>query len=75
MTPDALDASRRLRHDLANPLAALLAEVQLLLLEDRDMDDETLNSIKEIEQLALRMRLLLRQAAAADATESGETIG
>ncbi len=69
------DLDRRLRHDLANPLAALLAEVQLLLLEDRELDEATLESLREIEQLALRMRLLLRQAALADAADSGETIG
>ncbi len=66
------DPLRRLRHDLANPLSALLAEVQLLLLDEQKLDAPLLTALKEIEQLALRMRLLLRQSAAA---ESGDTIG
>jgi len=50
----------RLRHDLANPLSALLAEAQLLLLNESKLDPETLTSIREIEALAIRMRTLLR---------------
>lgn len=53
---------RRLRHDLANPLAALLAEVQLLLLDDAGVSADTRNSLKEIESLAIRMRTILREA-------------
>jgi signal transduction histidine kinase len=51
----------RLRHDLANPLSALLAEAQLLLLNASKLDPETLTSIHEIEALAIRMRTLLRE--------------
>ena len=54
------EAVGRLRHDLANPLSALLAEAQLLLLNESRLDPETLTSIKEIEALAIRMRTLLR---------------
>jgi hypothetical protein len=50
----------RLRHDLSNPLSALLAEIQLLLLNESHFDPETLNSLKEIEALAIRMRGMLR---------------
>jgi len=50
----------KLRHDLSNPLSALLAEIQLLLLNESQFDSETLNSLKEIEALAIRMRGMLR---------------
>ena len=56
-TPD--DPIRRLRHDLANPLSALLAETQLLLLNPDQLSPETLTSLKEIERLARRMRDML----------------
>ena len=57
------DADRlsRLRHDLSNPLSALLAEVQLLLLNESQFDPETLTSLREIEALAIRMRGMLRE--------------
>jgi hypothetical protein len=55
------DPLSRLRHDLANPLSALLAEAQLLLLNEAKLDPETLTSIREIESLAFRMRTLLRE--------------
>jgi len=47
---------RRFRHDLANPLSAILAETQLLLLRAESLDSETVTSLKEIEGLARRMR-------------------
>jgi signal transduction histidine kinase len=50
----------KLRHDLSNPLSALLAEIQLLLLNETQFDPETLASLKEIEALAIRMRGMLR---------------
>jgi signal transduction histidine kinase len=51
----------KLRHDLSNPLSALLAEVQLLLLNQSQFDPETLTSLREIEALAIRMRSMLRE--------------
>jgi signal transduction histidine kinase len=54
------DQIATLRHDLANPLAAMLAEVQLLLLGDAPMDDEVRTALTQMEQLALRMRTILR---------------
>ncbi|MHB1329735.1 MAG: histidine kinase dimerization/phospho-acceptor domain-containing protein [Gemmatimonadales bacterium] len=54
------DALYTLRHDLANPLAALLAETQLLLMEPEKLNEETLTALREIEQLAIRMRSILR---------------
>jgi signal transduction histidine kinase len=62
MTDETLDRVRKLRHDVANPLAALLAEVQLLLLTPDRMDAETAASLKEVERLALRMRDILKNA-------------
>ncbi len=50
----------KLRHDLSNPLSALLAETQLLLLNESRLDQETLTSLREIEALAVRMRAILR---------------
>jgi signal transduction histidine kinase len=57
------DAERlsQLRHDLSNPLSALLAETQLLLLNGSQIDPETLTGLKEIEALAIRMRAMLRE--------------
>jgi signal transduction histidine kinase len=51
----------RLRHDLSNPLSALLAETQLLLLNESQIDAETVTSLREIEALAIRMRTMLRE--------------
>lgn len=62
MTGGPEDPLRRLRHDLANPLAALLAETQLLLLNPDQLSPETLKSLQEIERLARRMRDLLHTA-------------
>ena len=51
----------KLRHDLSNPLSALLAETQLLLLNEAQLDPETLAGLREIEALAIRMRTMLRE--------------
>jgi len=50
---------RELRHELSNPLSAVLAEAQLLLLNADDYDQETVRSLKEIENQARRMREIL----------------
>jgi len=55
------DRLHKLRHDLSNPLSALLAETQLLLLNEAQIDPETLNGLREIEALAIRMRAMLRE--------------
>jgi signal transduction histidine kinase len=55
------DSISQLRHSLANPLAALLAETQLLMLENKEFDEGTLRALKEIERLAIRMRGILRE--------------
>ena len=51
----------KLRHDLSNPLSALLAETQLMLLNEAQMDPETIAGLREIEALAIRMRTILRE--------------
>lgn len=51
-----------LRHALSNPLSAILAEAQLLLMGDAPLDDETRNGLKEVEKLALRMRSILKES-------------
>lgn len=53
---------RKLRHDLSNPLAAVLAEAQLLLLRADSLDPETVQSLSEIESLARRMREILQSS-------------
>lgn len=50
----------QLRHDLANPLGALLAEVQLLLLDAARLAPEVVTSLRSIEEQAFRIRALLR---------------
>lgn len=54
------DRLAKLRHDLANPLAGLLAEVQLVLLDGKGLTDELKQSLHEIERQAIRMRTILR---------------
>ncbi len=56
---EAEDPVRKLRHDLSNPLAAILAETQLLLLNAPSLDPETVEGLREIESLARRMREML----------------
>lgn len=53
------DPIRKLRHDLANPLAAILTETQLLLLNEAALDAETLRGLREIEAIARDMRDIL----------------
>ncbi|MEO8225600.1 MAG: hypothetical protein ABI661_12420 [Gammaproteobacteria bacterium] len=67
----AEDPLRKLRHDLANPLAALLTETQLLLLNEARLDPETLTGLREIEAIARHMRDML----AATRTDPGSTGG
>jgi signal transduction histidine kinase len=59
------DVIRKLRHDLSNPLAAILAETQLLLLNEATLDAETVEGLREIEALARRMREMLAATRAA----------
>lgn len=54
------DPLSKLRHDIANPLAALLAEAQLLLLSEATMEEEVRQGVQAIEKLAIRIRTILR---------------
>ena len=56
---EARDPLRRLRHDLSNPLAAILAETQLVLLNADHLDAETVGSLRQIETLARKMSQIL----------------
>ena len=60
MTTDPDGRLRKLKHDISNPLSAVLAEIQLLLLRDGSLDEETAQSLREIESLVRRMRDILR---------------
>lgn len=60
MSDESEQRVRQLRHDLANPLAALLAETQLQLLRRDVLDVEVVASLEGIEALARRMRDLLQ---------------
>ena len=56
---DTRAALLKVRHDLSNPLSAILAEAQILLLTPEKFDEETLSSLKTIEDLARKMRQML----------------
>lgn len=57
--PDLPPELRKLRHDLSNPLSAILAETQLLLLSEDRYDAETVTSLRQIEALARKMREMM----------------
>ncbi len=59
MAESDAETIRKLRHDLSNPLAAILAETQLLLLNADRLDGETVEGLREIEALARKMREML----------------
>ena len=61
---EARNPLHTLRHDLSNPLAAILAETQLLLLNTEQLDAETVGSLKQIEALARKMRQILQHVDA-----------
>ncbi len=54
------DDIRKLRHDIANPLAALLAEAQLLLLNEARLDPDTRTGLRDLASLARRLRDILQ---------------
>jgi signal transduction histidine kinase len=57
---DPTDAVSVLRHAIANPLSALLSEVQLALLDADQLSPRARESFQEIERLAIRLRAVLR---------------
>ena len=60
MTETADERIRTLRHDLSNPLAAILAETQLMLLSEEALDPQMVESLRDIESAARRMREILQ---------------
>jgi signal transduction histidine kinase len=54
---------RKVRHDLSNPLAALLAETQLLMMNPDEISADTLAGLKQIEALARKMRQIIQDLA------------
>lgn len=62
LPPPEADRIGKLRHDLSNPLSALLAETQLLLLNASELPIDVAASLREIESLAIRLRGILRQS-------------
>ncbi len=48
------------KHDLANPLSAILAETQLLLMRAGELPPDMLESLQAIEAAALRMRAMIK---------------
>ena len=66
------DPLRKLRHDLSNPLAAILTETQLLLLNEAALDPDTVRGLREIEAIARDMRDMLA-ATRSDTTGSGDS--
>ena len=59
--PEVTAVIRKLRHDLSNPLAAVLAEAQLILLNADALDAETVSGARQIEALARKMRDILER--------------
>lgn len=60
MTDPTEERYRKLKHDLANPLSAVLAETQMALLGADKLDEETATSLKQIEVLCHKMRSMLQ---------------
>lgn len=52
------------RHELSNPLGALLGEVQIALLDRAALPDHLVETLERMEQLVLRMRELVRKREA-----------
>lgn len=57
---DQPDPLRKLRHDIANPLGAILAEAQLQLLNEAELSPDLVRAFREIERLARVIRDQLR---------------
>jgi signal transduction histidine kinase len=69
----AKDPVSHLRHELANPLAVLLAEVQLLLMSDTPMSPDVRSAMEQIEEMALRMTQILKDSRAAQSKTGAST--
>jgi signal transduction histidine kinase len=53
-------ALSKAKHDLANPLSAILAETQLLMMRAQELPPDMLESLKAIESAALRLRTMIK---------------
>lgn len=60
MTEPTEEQIRKLRHDLANPLAAILAEAQIQLLSADTLPEDVQRAFREIETQSRRMREILQ---------------
>jgi len=58
---DETSSLSQLRHDLANPMSTILAEVQLLLLSPDQFPADVVESLRTIEREVLRMREMIRR--------------
>lgn len=62
MTDVARERYDKLKHDLANPLSAVLAETQVLLMGADQLDHDIVRSLREIEANCRKMRDILQRA-------------
>jgi len=53
-------ALSKAKHDLSNPLSAILAETQLLMMRAEEFPSDMLESLKAIESAALRLRGMIK---------------
>lgn len=60
------DPIAHLRHQLTQPLAVLLADVQLMLLDSASLDPNLETGLREIERQVLKMRTILQESRKAD---------
>lgn len=74
MTDAVPDRVVDLRHQLSNPLSALIAEVQLTLMSAQQYDGETRQSLRDIEVLALRMHAIMHDSRRADVRPAGQSV-
>ncbi len=52
---------REVRHEINNPLTSLLAEAQLMLMDEDQLSSEQKRAVKVIEEQAQRIRELVRR--------------
>ncbi len=55
------EAVSDVRHAINSPLTAILAEVELMLMDADDLNDEQVRGLKAIEEMAGRIRDLVAQ--------------
>lgn len=60
------DPISHLRHQLTQPLAVLLADVQMMLLDAGSLGPELESGLREMERQVLRMRSILQESRTTD---------